>query len=196
MLELNKLGTKVKRLEINWIKAHIGYKGNEKADQLARDAEHKEEIELYIAESWTHMKSTLWTNIYKTWENRWIAEQRFRLTKMFYPHPSKTRSKNIMKLNRPQMTLWAEIITGQNNLNYVQSKIYNNIDPTCRFCEEEEETIPHILMECPCFMSLRNDILLGPYTPLNEWTQSQILNFCKNNSIKFALSFETRLALA
>ena len=37
-----------------------------------------------------------------------------------------------------------ELITGQNNLNYVQSK--NNpgyISELCRYCEEEEETFAH-----------------------------------------------------
>ena len=33
---LNTLGSKVNRLEIEWIKAHVGYEGNERADELAR----------------------------------------------------------------------------------------------------------------------------------------------------------------
>ena len=53
-----------------------------------------------------------------------------------------------------------ELITGQNNLNYVQSKIYpGEISELCRFCEEEEETFEHLINECPCFITYRRDIL-------------------------------------
>ena len=34
---INLVGGKVDRLEISWIKAHVGHIGNERADQLARD---------------------------------------------------------------------------------------------------------------------------------------------------------------
>ena len=35
---INLVGGKVNRLEISWIKAHVGHLGNERADQLAREA--------------------------------------------------------------------------------------------------------------------------------------------------------------
>ena len=35
---INLVGGKVHRLEISWIKAHVGHIGNERADQLAREA--------------------------------------------------------------------------------------------------------------------------------------------------------------
>ena len=60
----------------------------------------------------------------------------------------------ILKLTRKQTSLYVELITGQNNLNYVQSKI-KEISPECRFCEEEDETFPHILNECPVFRQRR-----------------------------------------
>ena len=99
-----------------------------------------------------------------------------------------------MKLSRTELTFWVEIITGQNNLNYIQSKIYP-ISPTCRFCEEEDETIPHILNECPCFRLQRCDTLQGQATDLHEWTHKQILTFCEHISIRTALSFDTHSEL-
>ena len=97
-----------------------------------------------------------------------------------------------MKLDRKQMTLWVEIITGQNNLNYVQSKI-KQISPTCRFCEEEDETFPHILNECPCFMEFRCEILQARATEIEDWTIENILRFANHPSIQTALSFHPDL---
>ena len=87
---------------------------------------------------------------YQKWTDRWLGVNRFRLTKMFYPAPSKQKTKEVMKLSRKQTSLYVELITGQNNFNYVQSKI-KEISPEYRFCEEEDETFPHILNECPVF---------------------------------------------
>jgi ribonuclease HI len=37
-LKLNELASKSKKVTLVWIKAHVGHEGNEKADQLAKDA--------------------------------------------------------------------------------------------------------------------------------------------------------------
>ena len=123
MNELNQLGLSVNRLEVAWIKAYCGHKGNKAADEMARYAEDREEIGMHIAESWTHYKSLVMEQTYKRWEDRWPGEYRFRLIKLFYPAPSKKNNKDLMKKTRKQTTLWVEIITGQNNLNYIQSKV-------------------------------------------------------------------------
>ena len=94
-----------------------------------------------------------------------------------------------MKKSRKQTTLWVEIITGQNNLNYIQSKV-KDISPTCRFCEEDDETFSHLLNECPCFMELRCDILHSRATAIEDWTMDDIFRFANHKSIKFALSFQ------
>ena len=160
-----------------------------KKKELARQASEIEDIDLYIADSWTEYKNNLWSKIYEKWTDRWQADSRHRLTKIFYPTPSKQKSKKILKLTREKLSLWVQIVTRQNNLNYIQSKIYN-IDPICRFCNEEDETFPHLLNECPCFMQARCDILQARATEIQDWTMENILKFAKLNQIKTALSFD------
>ena len=85
-----------------------------------------------------------------------------------------------------------ELISGQNNLNYVQSKIFpDTVSELCRFCEEEEETFEHLLNECPCFISYRRDILQGKLIVKTlEWKAKTLLEFSYIPIIDEALKFE------
>ena len=88
------------------------------------------------------------------------------------------------------MTTWVEIVTGQNNLNYIQNKIYPMLSPLCRFCEEEEETFFHFLTDCPVFNEKRSEILLSRDVKPEDWKMYQIIKLAKVNDIKNALSFD------
>ena len=82
-----------------------------------------------------------------------------------------------------------EIVTGHNNLNYFQSKIYPlDVSPNCRFCEEEDETFEHLLNECPCFLNDRRDILLNiRIVDTINWNPQLLLKFSNIPAIKEAL---------
>ena len=85
-----------------------------------------------------------------------------------------------------------ELIPGQNNLNYVQRKIYPGaISELCRFCEEEDETFAHLLNECPCFLTARRDIL-RKITIINtvKWKPQTLLAFSNIESINDALKVD------
>ena len=58
--QLNLLGQTVNSLTIHWIEAHKGHAGNEKADEMAREAEFRRVTDRSIAVSYTHL--TLPTN--------------------------------------------------------------------------------------------------------------------------------------
>ena len=96
--------------------------------------------------------------IYAEWEHKWANDNAYRMTKIFDPQPNSNKSKGKLKLKRNKIKTLIEIIRGQNNLNYMNKKVFGS-DDLCRFCEEEEETFDHLLNECPCFYLGRVDLL-------------------------------------
>ena len=85
-----------------------------------------------------------------------------------------------------------ELITGQNNLNYVQSKINTGIiSKLCRFCEEEDETFAHLLNECPCFLTDRRNILKNiPIINSIKWKPKTLLTFSYLEAIDEAVQVD------
>ena len=62
------------------------------------------------------------------------------------------------------------------------------ISELCRFCEEEDETFAHLLNECPCFISVRRDILKN-ISIINtiKWKQKILIAFSNLEPIDEAL---------
>ena len=56
---LNLVRQKVNRLEISWIKAHVGHPGNEMTDKLARELISQQENTHGIFPPYRHFKSEL-----------------------------------------------------------------------------------------------------------------------------------------
>ena len=79
-----------------------------------------------------------------------ISNTSYRMMRNFYPGPNSIKAKKILKLSRQDLKLFVEIITGQNNLNYLNKIIFGLTD-LCQFCEEEKESFIHMINECPCF---------------------------------------------
>ena len=115
IITLNSLADSTKRVEVCWIKAHIGHEGNERADQLAREAVKNSIVKIDTPQSWSCYKAILKQEIYSEWERWWVNDNAYRMTKIFYPKPDS--NKRIVKINRGQLKILIEAITGQNNLN-------------------------------------------------------------------------------
>ena len=165
---------------------------NERADQLAREAIELTPTVHGIMLPYSYFKTQVTNVTYKLWADYWSKQQTCRLSKNFLPFPCKRKSKEILKLSRSQMRRLLELITGQNNLNYVQSKIYPGvISELCRFCEEEEETFAHLLNECPCFLTARRNILRNmPVINKIKWKPQTLLAFSNLEGIDGALSVD------
>ena len=69
--QLNLLGQTVKSLTIHWIEAHKGHAGNEKADEMAREAEFRRITDRTIDNPAGYDKQKLWAACYKQWTTEW-----------------------------------------------------------------------------------------------------------------------------
>ena len=61
---LSKLGEKVNSLELNWVKAHNNYIGNEKANEMARNAVYNNIVFFALDPPHSYFKKQLWNAIY------------------------------------------------------------------------------------------------------------------------------------
>jgi ribonuclease HI len=185
--ELNDLGEMLDRLEINWIKAHVGHEGNERADELARLAVNWDMIE-DIDRPTGLIMNTLLAKLYEDWAEEWQDDKTCRMTKQFIVKPDKEMSRHALNYSRSKMRRLLEIITGHNNLNYFQQKIDALQTSLCRFCEEEDETFFHLVTECPCFIDSRVEIFQERIiTGTRKWEMEKLIEFSHEAGIEEAL---------
>ena len=71
------------------------------------------------------------------------------------------------------MKRFVEIITGHNNLSYFHFKVDPDVNPMCRFCEEENETYHHFISNCPRLRQVRLDNITY-FTPY-DWNLNELL---------------------
>ena len=155
------MSSKVFTLTITWIKAHNGYEGNELANEYAKQATVNHTKHVVTQTTKQEIKNLIETKSNEYWCIKWEKYKHCRQTKCFHPGPSDSMYKLVSKLSRSAMATFIQIITGQNNLNYITHKIIPTHTDLCRFCEEEEETFIHLLNECPVFNAYRLSHLKG-----------------------------------
>ena len=141
MNALYTLGTKVNRLELAWIKAHNNCWGNERADELAKNSMYNSIGYFDIRPPLSYTKSQLRNMVVSLWHTNWVTTKTCSLTKKLYPTYNASKAR---ELSRKYSRRLIEIISGQNNLHYVQNKI-NHTSNLCRLSEEEEETFDNFV---------------------------------------------------
>ena len=123
------------------------------------------------------------------WAEQWQKYPHCRQTKNFYPTPDKNLHQKTRKLSRSAMTTLVQIITGQNNLNYLTNIIFPQLTDQCRFCEEEQETFIHLLNECPVFRDKRNNLFKGNVIENSlDWDPAVLVEFARHPPIEEALA--------
>ena len=160
---LNTLG-EICEVNLYWVQAHIGIKGNEAADFLARTPA-KDLLEfpnlhfMYVGipPPLSYVKSLL-----SDLKRAYVIDK-IEISSSSNPLKQYVRSLALSSvlpkwaINLPftSLRLLSQCISGHAPLNYFLSKIDPSVSPLCQFCGLEEETNVHFICKCPHFDRVR-----------------------------------------
>jgi ribonuclease HI len=162
-------------LGIRWISSHSKVRGNEKVDELAKDAadgRSSARINLPhllrnpILTSASATKQAYHRTLKAKWEILWGKSDRSRRFAAFdEDFPFNSFRKRTYQLTRSQASLMIQIRSGHIPLNGYLFKINKSNTEFCQACEEDEtnmqcrETVKHFLFECPSYSQEREDFV-------------------------------------
>ena len=181
---LNQLSLQT-NVELKWVKSHSNFSGNEFADYQAKLGTTNRTIQMECPTPISWAKQLIKQGSYKEWTHKWYYSKAARQTKIWFPSLNKNYSRSLINLNRADLGLMVEMLTGHNRLNRHQSLVDKDVSPTCRKCREEDETSYHIIAACPRLLFRRWEAFNTPFLDENPiWHPKSFLKFLRLAKIK------------
>jgi hypothetical protein len=165
------------KVEFSWIKAHVGHRGNELADQLAKEAASSRTID----ECYTRIpKSAVLCDLNERgvnqWQNEWDRSSKGATTKSFFPNIA-----DRLKLRINTTPTFTAIVTGHGNIKTYQYKYKIIESPKCS-SKEGDQSVDHVLFDGK-LLEQDTVILKAVVTRSEKWSVSKdklSLKFYKN----------------
>ena len=159
---LNILG-KNNHLEVIWVPAHIGHRGNEVADRLAKLGASLNDKRVIYPEPYLPVPLSYINRIISDWslkehQKKWMnpKDARFcRQTRMFVQCTNNKVWKHIQNRDRRYVMYTCQILTGHAGTNKHLFRMKLSEHPSCDNCGFHEETVEHLIGYCPRYNSLR-----------------------------------------
>ena len=178
--KLNNLGSQ-KLVTLKWVKAHNSHKFNDFADKMAKEGTKNSanKVDIPPPNSWA--KEILAKKMYKEWSERWTSLEEARQTKIWFVRPDKALSSQITLLNRSNLGLFVQMVTGHNRLNYHESMVNRKPEEaSCRFCNEAPESSWHLIGECDALWNQRCTSFESMHIEKPpKWKLYQVLKFLR-----------------
>jgi ribonuclease HI len=163
-------------LNIHWISSHSKVRGNEKVDELAKEAANGTSSEGNrlpqilrdrLPASASAAKQAFHGKLKAKWEDSWVESERgIRFATIDDDFPFNSFRKRAHSLNRSQASLMTQIRSGHFPLNSYLFKINKVESDLCQACLEGEdnrqcrETVKHFLFECNAYTAEREDLIV------------------------------------
>jgi len=131
-------------IKLTWVPSHVGVKGNEVVDRLAKQASKQEEVEIVITISKAEAKAQIRSKINKKWQAHWDAEEKGR---HLYNIQQKVGTERVTGRKRREGIIFTRLRIGHCGLNKYLHIVGKHISGRCEFCENIE-TVEHVIFEC------------------------------------------------
>ncbi|KOB71471.1 Non-LTR retrotransposon CATS [Operophtera brumata] len=189
---LRDIQTQGKRVRLFWLRAHVGTPGNERADELAKNAALKKKtLPDYSRVPISFVKGRIREESIVKWQARYDASSTGSVTKLFLPC---VRAARKILFDGGFTPTHVQILTGHGGfasyLNRFKLKDYSS----CACDPNLEETVWHLLCDCPRFGRDRMELEIEIQQKMEKPALWEILGGKKSR--KPFLAFATKVALA
>lgn len=153
LAQITSLKKNGKAVVFVWIPSHVRIKGNQIADQAAKEAS-RNGVDENIPIRAEDVKIALKQKILDSWQTEWnhtVAKLRA-VKPMVHPWPN---MQNLRGLNRREQTVVTRLRIGHTNATSLHM-LRGNRQPQCEACNTRL-TVVHILVECPRYEPQRDE---------------------------------------
>lgn len=149
--------------ELRWIPAHCGIPDAERVDELAKEAAVQPANWYNPFNRYTLLAAAFKTGIRRTtrmyWAHEWVTRQRAtaKQAKRLIVKPGKKTLRYWQGLRKATALVLIQLRTGKIGLGAYLKKINRRDSGRCS-CDEGNQTVKHVLLECSLLADLRHNI--------------------------------------
>lgn len=167
-----------RNIKLYWIKAHVGFPGNERADYLAKNAAIKDKrAPVYDRFPVSFGKRILRERTIEIWQARYLKDGGGgSVTRLYFRN---VRTAYSLLARFPKDNLSSLVFTGHGGTRQYLHRFKLLDTPYCVCGLREPETVIHLLIDCPRFASDRFDLeqrIGKPLTNLGEVIEDREIN--------------------
>lgn len=153
-----KLNANDTSLRLQWIPSHVGIRGNEEVDKMARDA-ITTGVDVFIIPEYTETLTKYKIKIYNEWKKHFdkVSQAKGMWYRTIQHEPPRVPWFLMSKLKRKIIVMACRLRSGHIPLNQFKFLMRKADSPNCEICGSRED-IQHFLMECARSESLRQKL--------------------------------------
>lgn len=152
-------------VQLVWVRAHVGLPGNERADELAKRAAHKKTSANYDKFPVSYARRVIRENTKHAWAKEYLESVAGKNISLFLPDLPLAYSYAMKTNPTPLMT---QVLTGHGGTAQYLHRFALRAAPGCICDPDVEESVLHVLTECPRFDAMRLQLELRLDTPITR----------------------------